>query len=446
MAPRRKINSVLPTAHPASLDSALDLFSPQLQNDAYLDSSYVEHKPLNTLASSSHIDFQISGRGNDLYHDVRNMYIRGWLRLTDNAGAALPSGANDPKICLQNGGFNAMIESVSFSANETNLCPDSQNHSTAAFLMNVLAFDKASMENRLASELFILDDGVNPTGFNATNLGAAKRYELTKDGRTAEIWTKLLVDISTMSKLLPGSIDYHIRINLWRDPARYLFADAALTGTKTAKVQLLDLSLYVREVKLSPSLLMEHARLFAQSPAIINYKRISMREFVIPTGVTSFHIENIALGRLPAFMVVGLTTTAVSMLDNRFAFRHYDLKSIAAELPGKTMRYDQMVFDEKKETYSQAFNNLFIALGLHRSQEATLVNFDNFKAGLCLFLYDLSREQTGLQMAPVETHAGPLRISGEFKAASTSAVSCILMLVYDAAISINADRQVVLLD
>lgn len=446
MAPRRKMDSILSPAHPASLDPALDLFSSPIRNDVYLDSSYVEHKPLNTLASSSHIDFQISGRGNDLYHDVRHIYIRSWLKIVDNTGAALPSGANDPKVCMQCGGISAAIESTTFQLNNTNITPESQNYSMTSFMMNVLVMDEQSIANRGGSEMFILDNGATPKTFTSTNTGAQARYNMTKDATVNESWTKLMLDISTMPRLLPSGIDMFLRLNLYQNAARYLFADANLPSGTSAKLQILDMSLYVKEVKLSPALLLEHARLFAQGPAILPYKRIVMREFVIPANVTTFHIENISLGKIPCFMVAGMTNTAVDLLESRFAFRHYDIVSITAEVPGKTIRYDQMKWDAGKETYSQAFNNMFIALGLHRSQESMLINYENFKRGLCLFLFDLSCEQTGLQFAPVNTHDGPLRLSGEFKGASTAAISVNLMLVYDSTISINADREVVLLD
>lgn len=426
------------------VDQALDIFSNPPETQLYVDSEYREYKPVNTISNSSFLEFISMGKGSPVYRDLRNIYTRGFYKITDKTGGEVDESYI---MTIINGGTASLIESVNMFWNDTNVTPEATNFDTTSYTQTVLNFDTATAADRLLAECTAPDTGDTPEKNDANNTGAAARYKITKKGQVFEIFQKLLVDISTCDRLIPDGIDIRLRLNLYRDSNRYLFASKALTGGATVKLDIVDFSLYMQDVTLSPSLLLAHARMFAHNRCILPFKKITTREFVIPANQTTFSIENVYLGpKVPTFLLIFFNKNACPITYNPRAFLHLSLQTIGVEVSNKILKYDRLKWDTTDFQYSQAFHGLFRAMGIHHSPESTLVNYNNFSKGYAMFAFDLSRQKSGLQNGPTESHPGPLRVFGTFGTATQVAINCNIFAVQDAMITISNQREVVLLD
>ena len=72
------------------------------------------------------------------------------------------------------------------------------------------------------------------------------------------------------------------------------------------KVKIKDISLFVRKVKVHPSIQLGHLKALEQSTAKYPIRRIETKVFSIPKGNMTVNQDNLFLGQLPKRLVIGL--------------------------------------------------------------------------------------------------------------------------------------------
>ena len=75
--------------------------------------------------------------------------------------------------------------------------------------------------------------------------------------------------------------------------------------TETLKVDILSTKLFVRKLKITPSLCLAHDRILQHKTAKYPIKREECKVIHLPQGQTSFAHDNLFLGQLPQIRVLG---------------------------------------------------------------------------------------------------------------------------------------------
>jgi len=86
--------------------------------------------------------------------------------------------------------------------------------------------------------------------------------------------------------------------------------DFCLIGAMVGKVQIVQASMFVRKVKLMPSVFLAHAKTLERSPAKYSIRRVVYKSFTIPQNYLDVSLEKLFSGQLPTRIVIGL-------VDNR---------------------------------------------------------------------------------------------------------------------------------
>jgi len=122
-----------------------------------------------------------------------------------------------------------------------------------------------------------------------------------------------------------------MRIKLLRSKDMFCLMDAV--GSKINHA-----SLFVRKVKLSPTVFLVHAKALENSTAKYPIKRVVCKAFAIPQNYLDANYEKVFSGQLPTRIVVGLVDNRAFNGDrtlNPFNFQHFDLCEISLYLDGQ---------------------------------------------------------------------------------------------------------------
>jgi len=111
-----------------------------------------------------------------------------------------------------------------------------------------------------------------------------------------------------------------------------------LMGDAHYKVKITHASLFVRKVKLMPSVFLAHAKALERGTAKYPMCRMVCKSFTIPQHYQDVNHEKLFSGQLPTRIVVGLVDNRAFNGNrelNQFNFDHFNLHEIGLYLDGQ---------------------------------------------------------------------------------------------------------------
>ena len=110
------------------------------------------------------------------------------------------------------------------------------------------------------------------------------------------------------------------------------------TGANPFRVSIVSAALFVREVKLNPSVYLAHAKTLESGMAKYPIRRVVCKMFAIPTGYRDVSHEKLFSSQLPVRLVIGCVDNDAfngSNAKNPFNFKHFSLTEVALYLGGQ---------------------------------------------------------------------------------------------------------------
>ena len=154
--------------------------------------------------------------------------------------------------------------------------------------------------------------------------------------------------------------------------------------------------LFVRKVKLAPSIFLAHAKALENSTAKYPIRRAVCKTVTIPNTFRDINIEKLFSGQLPSRLVIGLVANvAFNGIVNRnpFNFAHYNLMEISVYCDGQQQYgIKPLTTDYTKSLYIRAFNTLFSGTGKVFKDEGNGISRLSFSQGNALYAFDLSSD------------------------------------------------------
>ncbi|XP_035205173.1 uncharacterized protein F54H12.2-like [Stegodyphus dumicola] len=143
---------------------------------------------------------------------------------------------------------------------------------------------------------------------------------------------RLHLDMFHQKRLLLIMVD--MKIKLIRSKP-----ELCLLGEGEFKVLLEQASLFVRKVRLSPGVVLGHAKSLEKSTAKYPINRVLCKAYSIPTGNMSFIQDNIFIGQMPNRIVVACVDNDAfngNYKKSPFEFKHYNMNFIGVYVDGST--------------------------------------------------------------------------------------------------------------
>ena len=125
--------------------------------------------------------------------------------------------------------------------------------------------------------------------------------------------------------------------------------------TESFKVDILSAKLFVRKLKITPSLCLAHERILQQKKAKYPITRVECKVIHLPQGQKSFTHDNLFLGQLPKRIVLGLVDNRAFNGDislNPYNFQHCNLNYLAVHLDGQQVPWPVTAIIFRIELYT----------------------------------------------------------------------------------------------
>ncbi|XP_067203273.1 uncharacterized protein F54H12.2-like [Linepithema humile] len=222
-----------------------------------------------------------------------------------------------------------------------------------------------------------------------------------------------------------------------------------MESNSLSKIRLLDASLLVRRAKISPGVLLSHARMLSKTTAKYPLTKVEVKTFTIHAGLIGESIDNVILGQLPKRVIVGFVDNRAFNGDrklNPFNFKNYGINFFSLYADGMQIpsRPLQPNFSKDEGLYVEAYHTLFSGTGIHFLNEGNSISREDYGQGYTLFAFDLTPDLS----AHCAGHwnlvkHGSLRLEVKFEKALTATVNCIVYAEFDNILEIDSSRQVI---
>ncbi|XP_043349901.1 uncharacterized protein F54H12.2-like [Dermochelys coriacea] len=262
-----------------------------------------------------------------------------------------------------------------------------------AFIESVLNYSDDTLATQFSTGLFYKDTAgqQEETGLDGENLGFLRRAKLTAQSRTVELLGHLHSDLFFQEKLLLNGVDVKIKLTCSKDAFCLMGS-----GTKGFKLRILSASLFVKKVRVAPSVHLGHAEALLTTNAKYPVDRVGMKVFSIPVGSRVSNQKNLFLGQLSKMLVLGFVDNDAfsgSYTKNHFHFKHYDINFVALYVDGEQIPTKPLQPDFKAGHCVREYMNLVQTAGKHMKDRSLLIDCEEFAQGYTLFAFDLSPDQ-----------------------------------------------------
>jgi len=264
--------------------------------------------------------------------DFANMMLYVKAKITRADGTNLPY---DSPIGPSNLFLYSLFSQVDVSLNGTLITASTNTYPYRAMMETLLSYGEDAKRTQLTSGLFYKDcagrmDSVDLAD-NAANDGLRKLRAMGLESRTFDMMGRLHTDIFFQDRHMINEVGVKIKLTRSRD-------DFCLMGATVGKVQIVQASVFVRKVKLMPSVFLAHAKTLERSPTKYLIRRMVCKSFTIPQYYLDVSHEKLFSGQLPMRIVIGLVDNRAYNGDrqrNPFNFPHFNLNEIAVYLDGQ---------------------------------------------------------------------------------------------------------------
>ncbi|XP_033218153.1 uncharacterized protein F54H12.2-like [Belonocnema kinseyi] len=221
-----------------------------------------------------------------------------------------------------------------------------------------------------------------------------------------------------------------------------------MDSTNGCSINIEEASLVVRRAKISPGILLAHAKALSHGTAKYLITRVEVKAFSLLSGVHSETLDNVILGQMPKRIIIRFVDNIAfngNGNKNTFNFQNYKINHPSLYVDGTQIPSEplQPSFGDKK-FYVEAYHTLFSGTGIHFLNEGNNIDRDNYPAGNCLFAFDLTHDLS------VKCYShwnlvkhGSLRIDVRFEDALTSTTNCLVYAEYDNVLEIDSSRQII---
>ena len=245
------------------LKSELDLFSVPSTQTSVETGNWIEYHPLTTVDDGSPIEFDISGNGKD-YIDLANTMLYVQAKITKRNGTDLKPATVVAPVNLF---LHSLYSQVDIFLNKTQVTSSTNTYPYRAMLETLLSYGDDAKKLQFTSAMFYEDqpgrtDTVTVDNVDTRNSGLVERRKFTTENKTVDMIGRIHADMFFQSRYLLNEVDVKIKLTRSRDEFCTMSA-----ATDASNVKVVCAILFVRKVKLSPSVFLAHAKALENTTA-----------------------------------------------------------------------------------------------------------------------------------------------------------------------------------
>jgi hypothetical protein len=397
----------------------------------------VEYHPLTSVADGSPIEFDISGTGED-YIDFANTMLYVKVKITAQNGNDL---AVDAAVGPTNLFLHSLFSQVDISLNGTLITSSTNTYPYRSMFETLLSYGEDAKTSQLTSSLFYKDQAgrMDSVDFaaGAVNAGLAKRREFSARSHVFDMMGRLHADIFFQERYMLNEVGVKIKLVRSKDAFCLMGADAF-------KVKIVQACLFVRKVKLMPSVFLAHARTLERGTAKYPIRRVVCKSFTVPQNYLDVSHEKLFSGQIPTRIVIGLVTNQAfngRFGSNPFNFQHFGLSEIALYLDGQQQHVVRPIQPNYElGQYIRAYDSLFAGTGKLYRDEGLFISRDDYGSGYALYVFDLTADLGEDDHFSLVRH-GSVRLALKFSAALEATITVVAYAEFANVIEVRSEER-----
>ena len=415
--------------------SEVDLFRVPPTQQSLERGRWIDYAPLSSVENAnSAITFLIAGT--DEYIDLSKTILTVTGKITKKDGESKLDGNDQSNVAPVNNFLHSLFRQVDVYLNGKQVTPAMGTYAYRSYIETLLNYDVSAKQSQFSSALYYKDTpgqmdkvgalpatktlnyklpGVTDAGVgnNAStkyyvtgtgNQGFAKRHQFIKNGNRFVLSGPIFADIFMTDRLLLNMMDLKVVLN--RSSDAFCLFEKGNDPAIEPKVQLSDVVLKVRKVKVDQSISDGVERMLKQTPALYPIRRVECKILTIPANLPNVRQDNIFSGIIPNSFVVGLVhvdATTGEYDKNPYNFQHFGVTSVSLtangqEIPFKllTLKYPKDAdgkIDPANDTeldFDEAYNTLFSGTGKIYSNAGLDITREDYPGGYALYAFDLT--------------------------------------------------------
>lgn len=438
--------SFLHTHSSECLKSELDLFTLPPTQTSIETAQWIYYKPVTSLADDAPIEFVIPGHGED-YLDLAHTMLSLRVRVESvSSTATVTAGTSAIKVGPVNHLLHSMFNQIDVYFNQKLVSPPNNAYAYRAYIEALLNYASPAKTSHLTSSLWdadtpeYMDETLDST---APNQALVRRARYIQGGRALDLIGHLHCDVFNQDKFLINGVEVRVRLVRSKD------SFCLMENNSQSKIRILDASLLVRRAKVSPGVLLAHAKMLSKTTAKYPLTRVEVKTFTIHSGLVGESLDNVILGQLPKRIIIGFVDNKAFNGDrklNPFNFKNYGINFFSlyadgVQIPSRPL---QPNFSKEEPLYVEAFHTLFSGTGVHFLNEGNSISRDDYSNGYCLFAFDLTPDLSANYAGHWNlVKHGSLRLEVRFEKPLDATVNCIVYAEFDNVLEIDSSRQVI---
>ena len=419
-------------------EQALELHAPLGVDISLEKGNDVVYNSVSSVSSSGPIEFIIP-------RDEECSIILDQTRLMGHFVVKTAKDENvgpDDRVFLANNFASNLLSAVEIYINGTQVCglSTANSYPFKSFIQTELSFDRETKQSQLRAEGYFeekendigaCEPGINLRLIRRGNLILnAKRFIFALDwGRT------LCIRISICRQ--------GVDIKFIRNSPSFGILHAK--DDKSFKIVLKDLKLKMRKVLPIEQQRQRFRMIMSQQPCYIPFKLSQLKVFVIPAGVTSYTVTNIASQILPKQVIFALIHNQALTHDskfNPFDFQHFDLNYFDLIKNGQCAFPKAFQPDFDDDNYMDLYRHMYDSTGFGISNSSCDISPAVFKRGRCFLTADLTPDRcNSFHIHPDEK--GKLDLELGFKTPKTHPIYLLAYSIFNSGIKIEENGQVI---
>ena len=417
------------TPHPC-MKTELSLFDGPMAQVTMEKASWRDIHPIASLDGNGPVEFHVISSQDYLDLNDSILYVQICVEKAD--GTKLDAAGTN-KAYLSNLTLASLFSDVSLTLNGTLVEGGSHLYPFKSMMMCLLQFD----------------DNVKSTQLQAagyTEDSEEERANLIAGSKTVEFMGPLYLDMFSQSKYLLSGVDVRLKLNRSKND----FVIIGGTGTSTKgqyRVVFKQAILYVRKVKVDPSVIMGHDLGLQSNNAIYPIQKSELMTYTVMQGSKSHLQDNLFRGVLPKLVVVGLvgnSSFSGDTIKDPLTFGHFDVNTIALYRDGECVPYAQpLQLDFANGNVVQGYMHMIQSLEMFNSTHSNGITLSEFQNGKTLFVFNLTPDLNALGACGQVYKTGHLRLELKFGKPLEEVINIVVFGIRDGVVEITRDRSIV---
>ncbi|XP_028646145.1 uncharacterized protein F54H12.2-like [Erpetoichthys calabaricus] len=369
--------------------SELDLFTVPYTQTGIEKSIYVEVLPLSALSEVAPLEFLIPGNGED-YLDLNNTLLHVRCKIVTADGT---NPAPVAKVAFVNYPIAGLFSQVDVILGDHLISQSSSLYPYSAIFKGLLNYSNEALNSQFAEDLFYKDTANEHenTALDGPNEGFKKGNGYTAQGKTVELLRHIHSDLFFQEKLIQNGVDVRIKMVQSKNEFCLMPGDA-----ECYKVNILSANLFVKKVKVSAAVKLGHAHALTSSNAKYPVERVNMKVLSMPAGIRVCTQENLFLGQLPKYVVIGMVDNDAFLRDyarKPFNFKDNNVEFLALYLDGEQIPTKPFQPNFANDNTTREYYNLVLSSGKNLKDLPLAISCTDFSRGYTLFAFDLTPDQ-----------------------------------------------------